>query len=209
VGRNCRSHGGTVAIQDVDSNSSDSGREFRACAGTCSYPAFPDAQHLAWIDSHRNLRIASVYDVEEHGAAAHSAIIKTDVRAATWSHDGKIVAVDDGSSKTLLLYSRNGAAGFARAKPSFSTTRLRFAHTDITGPIAPDSAHMLVTLYLGKHHDRPVLAVRNLHSGVVKALQTTFRLADATTHRDVALDFSTPRAFNALMHPEDWAGFPF
>lgn len=68
---------------------------------------------------------------------------------------------------------------------------------------------MLVTLYLGEHHDRPVLAVRNLHGGVVKTLQTTFRLAEATSHKDFVLDFSTPRAFNALMHPEDWAGFAF
>ncbi len=68
---------------------------------------------------------------------------------------------------------------------------------------------MLVTRYVGPRHDRPVLAVRNLHSGIVKTLQDTFHLRDASTGKDSAIDFSTSRARKAVLHPGDWAGLVF
>ena len=161
---------------------------------TFDTPAFPDGLHLSWIDAKHDLRIATIADIDERGTNAHSVIIRHGVRAAAWSHDGKIVAVDDGSSRTIVLYSRAGAKGFARQHPAFTSTHLPFAHTDVTGPIAPDSVHMLVTRYVGKRHDRPVLAIRNLHSGQVKTLQDTFRLRDSGTAKELAIDFTTPRA---------------
>ena len=114
VARSCSSQGGAIRIRKLDANIAR-GRDVRACESACSYPAFPDGLHLSWIDAEHDLRIATVAALEERGTKAQSAVIRHGVRAATWSHDGKIVAIDDGTSRTIVLYSRTGAAGFARA----------------------------------------------------------------------------------------------
>jgi hypothetical protein len=209
AGKSCGSTRGAIFLEAIDRRVHAFGHPVKAC-GDCSYPAFPDGYHLSWIDTRRNLRIARVADIEKHGAQAASVVIRLGVSAAAWSHDGRIVAIDDGSKATVVLFARDRAAGYDRPRPAFTTTRLPFVHASPTGPIAPDGVHMLVTRLVGRDRTHPLLAVRNLHSGVVKTLKRTFALSDPSNGGRVLPNDFVMADWQGTSHlrAEDWAGFP-